>query len=147
MIRGWNFRKLREYCAERGTTWQFTTPLAPHHNRCAEALVKSCKYALKKAIGEKVLSPFELYTCLLEIANLVNKRSIGRIPNDPDDGSYLCLNDMLLGRSSSTVPQGPFNTTKNARHQVEFVQHIADSFWKRWSKDAFPFLYHERNGM
>ena len=45
-----------------------------------------------------------------------------------------------LGRSSSTVPQGPFKTTKNPRHRVEFVQQIVDSFWKRWTKDVFPLL-------
>ena len=28
--------------------------------------------------------PFELYTCLLEVANLTNQHSIGRIPNDSD---------------------------------------------------------------
>ena len=39
--------------------------------------------ALKKAIGEQMLAPFELYTCLLEVANHVNQRPIGPIPNDP----------------------------------------------------------------
>ena len=78
--------------------------------------------------------------CLLEIANLVNQRPIGRIPNDPDDGSYLCPNDMLLGRSSSNVPQGPFKATKNPRDRVEFVQRIVDSFWVRWTTDVFPLL-------
>ena len=51
-------------------------------------LVKSCKQALKKAIGKQVLTPFELYTCLLEVGNLVNQPLIGRVPNDPDDGKY-----------------------------------------------------------
>ena len=59
--------------------WQFITPGAPHQNGCAEALVKGAKKALKKAIGEQVLTPFELYTCLLEVANLMNQRPIGRI--------------------------------------------------------------------
>ena len=140
MIQGWNIKKLRDFCAENGMKWQFITPGAPHQNGCAEALVKSCKHALKKAIGEQVLSPFELYTCLLEVANLVNQRPIGRIPNDPDDGSYLCPNDMLLGRSSSQVPQGPFKATKNPRDRVEFVQRIVDSFWIRWTNDVFPSL-------
>ena len=69
--------------------WQFITPGAPHQNGCAEVLVKGTKKALKIAIGEQVLSPFELYTCLLEVANLMNQRPIGRITNDPDDGLYL----------------------------------------------------------
>ena len=120
--------------------WRFTTPAGPHHNGCAEALVKSCKKALKTAIGKQVLTSFELYTCLLEVANLVNQRPIGRIPNDPDDRTYLCPNDILLGRSTSEVPQGPFKPTKNPRNRVEFVQRLVDSFWKRWSRDVFPSL-------
>ena len=74
--------KLLDFCAERSTNWLFTAPAAPHQNGCAKALVKSCKRALKKAIGKQVLSPVELYTCLLEVGNLVNQRPIGRVPND-----------------------------------------------------------------
>ena len=120
-IQGSDKKTLEEYCANKGIQWQFITPAAPHQNGTAEALVKSCKLALKKAIGDHVLTPFELYTCLLEVANLVNQRAIGRPPNDPDDGSYLCPNDMLLKRASPEVPQGPFQETKNPRKRVEFV--------------------------
>ena len=144
MVKGWNAEQLREFSAEKGMQWQFTTPAAPHQNGCAEALVKSCKLALKIAMGIQVLTPFEMYTCLLEVANLVNQRPIGRIPNDPDDGAYICPNDMLLGRASSEVPQGPFRETKNPRHRVEFLQKIVDSFWKRWTRDVFPSLVPRR---
>ena len=129
MVDGLDTEQLQEFSAERGMKWQFTTPAAPHQNGCAESLVKSCKIGLKKAIGEQVLTPLELQTCLVEVANLVNQRPIGRIPSDPDDGSYLSPNDMLLGRASSAVPQGPFRHTKNPRHRVEFVQKIVDSFF------------------
>ena len=88
--------------------WRFTTLAAPHQNGCAEALVKSCTIDLKKAMGNHILTPFELYQCVLEIANLVNQRPVGQVPNDPDDGAYLCPNDMLLGRASPQVPQGRF---------------------------------------
>ena len=141
MISGWDTKRLPEFSAEKGVQWRFTTPVPPHQNGCAEALVKSCKVALKKAVGEQRLTPFELYTCLLEVASLVNERPIGRIPNDPDDGSYVCPNDMLLGRATSHVPQGPFRETNNPRQRVEFVQKIVDSFWKRWTRDVFPPLF------
>ena len=140
MVKGWKLAELREFCAEKGMKWRFTTPKAPHHNGCAEALVKTCKKALQKVIGNQVLSPFELYTYLLEVANLVNSRPIGRVPNDPDDGKYISPNDILLGRSTSDVPQGPFRETKNPRHRVEFVQKLVDSFWRKWSRDVFPSL-------
>ena len=112
MIRGWDVTKLCDFSAERGIEWNFIAPGAPHQNGYAESLVKSVKIALKKAIGDR-LTPSELYTCLLEVANLVNQRPIGRVPNDPDDGAYICPNDMLLGRASPQVPQGPFKETKD----------------------------------
>ncbi|XP_071941070.1 uncharacterized protein [Antedon mediterranea] len=88
MVRGWSEKELKEFCAEKRVQWKFTTPLAPHQNGCAESLVKSCKLALRKVIGQQTLTPFELQTCFMEVSNLVNQRPIGRIPNDPDDGSY-----------------------------------------------------------
>lgn len=140
MVEGLDKTKLKEFCADRGMKWQSTTPLAPHHNGCSESMVKTTKSALKKIIGDAVLAPFELYTCLLEVANLVNERPIGRIPNDPNDGAYLCPNDILLGRATNKVPQGPFRHTDNPRHRVEFCQKIVDSFWKRWPHDVLPHL-------
>ena len=107
MVSGIN-EEVQEFCGEKGMQWKFIMSAAPYQNGCAEALVKTCKRALKKVVGSQVLTPFELYTVLLEVANLVNQRPIGRIPNDPDDGSYICPNDILLGHASSEVPQGPF---------------------------------------
>ena len=104
MIRGWDVEQLKEFNAEKGMKWQFATPPEPHQNGCAESLVKSTKIALKRAIREQELTPFKFYTCLLEVANLINQCPFGRIPNDPDDGSYMCPYDMLLSQSSSTVP-------------------------------------------
>ena len=141
MVKGLDAKKLREFSAEKGMEWRFITPGAPQQNGCAEALVKSVKIALKKTIRDSTLTPFELYTCLLEVANLVNQRPIGRIPNDPDDGAYICPKDILLGRASPQVPQGPFSETKNPRKRVEFVQKIVDSFWRRWTRDVFPSLF------
>ena len=131
MIEGQDIEKLPEYCGDKGMEWRFTTPAAPHQNGCAEVLVKGCKIGLKKAMGNHILTPFELYTCVLEIANLVNQRPGGRVPNDPDDGGYLCHNDMLLCSASPQVLQGPFRETRNPRKRVEFVQEIVDSFWRR----------------
>lgn len=78
-----------------------------------------------------MLTPFELYTCLLEVANLVNQRPSGKIPNDPDDGAYLCPSDILLGRATNTVPQGPFLHTENLRHRFEFCQKIVEEMVPR----------------
>ena len=128
MVGDINEEEAKEFCGEKGMQWKFITPGALHQNGCAQALVKTRKSALKKAVGSQVLTPLELYAILLEVANLVNQRPISRIPNNPDDGSYICPNNILLGRMSSENPQGPFKGTNNPRHRVEFVQKIIDSF-------------------
>ena len=78
--------------------------------RYSESMVKTTKSALRKIIGAAVLTPFELYTCLLEVANLVNERPIGRIPNDPDDGAYLCTNDISWAEPQTEYPKVHFAT-------------------------------------
>ena len=59
MIEGWDIEDLQEYCADKGMEWRFTTPADPHQNGCIEALVKSCKIGLKKAMGNHILTLFE----------------------------------------------------------------------------------------
>lgn len=49
-------------------------------------------------------------------------------------------NDLLLGRSSATVPQEPFTSARNPRHQAKFVQKIVDSFWRKSRRDLFAAL-------
>ena len=84
--------------------------------------MKSVKRAITTAIGDHVMTVSELQTVCFEAANLVNERPIGRHPTSPDDGTYLCPNDLLLGRATSRVPSGPFRDALNPRQRVEFVQ-------------------------
>ena len=94
MVGDINEGEAKEFCGEKGMQWKFIMPGAPHHNGCAEALVKTGKRALKKAVGSQVPTPSELYTVLLEVANLVNQRPIGGTPNDQDDAIYICPNNI-----------------------------------------------------
>ena len=109
-------------------------------NGCAEALIKSTKKCLIHAIGSAVLSFAELQTVFYETANILNERPIGKYPQDPSDGSYLCPNGLLLGRATSRVPAGPFKECANNRQRFEFIQQVTDSFWKKMIRDFFPSL-------
>ena len=59
---------------------------------------------------------------------------------DIDDGSYLCPNDLLLGRATSKIQAGPFDTKANAIKRFQFVQKIVDAFWIKWTRYYFPSL-------
>ena len=59
-------------------------------------LLKSCKLAIKKAIGNNKIKSFEIDSCFLEIANVINQRPIGRVSTDPSEGTYLVLMTFCL---------------------------------------------------
>ena len=122
------------------TVWSFCPADAPWQNGSTEALIKTIKRALNTVIGSQVCSYAEFQTVVYEAAQLVNQRPIGRQRLTPDDGTYLCPNDLILGRSTNHVPQGPFAQKNNLNQRLNFIQEIVDHFWKRWSREVFPSL-------
>ena len=102
--------------------------------------MKSLKRALNVILAGKVCSFAELQTVVYEAAQLVNQRPIGRKPGKPEEGTYLCPNDLLLGRCTNEVPQGPFLESTNANQRLNFIQEIVSGFWKRWIREVFPNL-------
>ena len=137
-----SFKKeeLVRYANEHGTEWLFTPAEAPWMNGITESMVKSVKRALNTVIGNQVMEFSVMQTILFEVAQMVNSRPIGRHPSNPEDGSYLCPNDLVMGRSSTRIPQGPFNEREDLSKRYEFIQNMANKFWVKWTRDYFPSL-------
>ena len=123
--------ELRRFANQQGMEWKFTS---------AEAMVKSVKRATNNSIGTQALEFSVMLTVFFEVAQLVNSRPLGRHPNHPEEGSYLCPNDLLLGRSSACIPEGPFKDDASASKKYEFIQSFVKTFWKKWTRDYFPSL-------
>ena len=140
IIKGVDWKQLSSYGAEEGVNWKFTAPDVPWQNGYAEALVKSLKCCLVHAIGGHILTFSEIQTVAFESANLLNERPIGRHPTSPEEGQYLCPNDLLLGRATPRVPQGPFREFTNDKHRFQLVQLIAEGFWEKMTRSYFPSL-------
>ena len=118
--------RLLQFSNLQGLEWHFCSPDAPWQNGTAEALIKSVKKSLSIAIGEQVLAFSELQTVLFEAANIVNERPIGVNPKNADDGSYLCPNDIILGRASARVPNGQFRTCSSLKRLVSPLSSLND---------------------
>ena len=140
IIKDLNWEEIRDYGLEQGTEWIFSPADAPWYNGATEALVKSTKRALNAMVGESIFTFSGLQTALFEAAQLVNQRPIGIHPSKPDDGSYLCPNDLLLGRATSHIPQGPFNERASDKYRLDFIEKVTQCFWKRWTREIFPSL-------
>ena len=128
ITKNWDWNKLKGFGVTEGFQWIFTSADAPWQKRVTEALIRSVKRAINASIGDSILTFSELQTVLYEVANLLNERPIGRHPTSPDDGAYLCPNDLLLGRATSRVPSGPFDEKANNRQRFTFVQTIISTF-------------------
>ena len=135
-----DWEKIKAFGADMKMEWSFPPADAPWYNGATEALIKTTKRAINAAVGENVLSFSEFQTVMFEAGQLVNQRPIGRVPSTPDDGSYLCPNDLLLGRASAVIPQGPFEKRSSFKYRLDFTQSVVDAFWRRWTREVFPNL-------
>ena len=139
-IRNLNHGRIQRESLIGGLSRKFCTADAQWMNGATEALVKSVKRAIRTILGNQVLTFSEIQTVMYESAQLVTQKSIGRNPTQPEDGSYLCPNDLLLGRDSPRAPQGPFRGRTCVKYRLDFVEELAGQFWKKWIKDMFPNL-------
>lgn len=135
-------KRLKNIGREEGVTWSFNRPSdAPWYNGASESLIKSVKRCLCITIGESILTFGDLQTAMFSVSNMINERPIGVKPAfNLELGSYLCPNDLLLGRSSNHCPSGIYEINDDFKRRLAFVQGIVDSFWRKWQRDYFSTL-------
>jgi hypothetical protein len=153
MFQLFDWDRIKQVGARNGLEWIFSPADSPWYNGCCESLIRSVKKCIYHAIGDAKVTFSEMQTVMYESANIVNERPIGTTPTSVEDGTYLCPNDLMLGRSSNKVPAGEFDLTINSRRRLYFVQRVCDSFWKKWITSYFPSLlerpkwHHERRNL
>ncbi|KAK3744935.1 hypothetical protein QZH41_007781 [Actinostola sp. cb2023] len=130
-------KRIEEFAVLHQIYWKFTTPLSPHQGGMYESLIKQTKLALRVAVGQQILSWNEMTTVFAEVKSLINSRPLSHASDDPNDPRPLTPNHFLLGRAS---PDGPYEDTKNLRKRFQFVQAIANCFWKHFIKEYIPIL-------
>ena len=81
-----------------------------------------------------------MQTALFEVAGLLNERPIGTKTNDPQEGSYLCPNDLLLVRTRASAPLGMWMQCGNDKRRLDVVNEIVTHFQKKWLLQYFPTL-------
>ena len=119
--------------------WKFLPADASRQKRTSKALVKPVKKVITVAVGESVMTFSKLQKMCFEAATPVNERPIGRHSTSLEYGTYLCPNDLLLGRpplGSLVVPSERHETKSLFRLCLQIV----DAFWRKWTSDFFPSL-------
>ena len=142
LVREWDWKHVSDWATNRKIKWTVVPAEGQHQNGLSESLIKSVKRSIKHTIGVHTLSFAELQMVLFEVANIINSRPIGVITgSDPTDPKPLTPNDLLLGRSSGEVPQGPFDTSgKAVTRRFRFLQELVTDWWERWYSVVLPTL-------
>lgn len=129
------------FCIPNKIEWRFIPPASPHMGGLWEAGVKSCKFHLRRVIGESLLTFEELSTALTQIEACLNSCPICQLPSTAEDPQPLTPGHFLIGGPLTSLPDIDITevpTNRLSRWQI--VQKIAQDFWKRWSKEYLTSL-------
>ena len=133
---------LRTLGSEKNFQWEISPPDSPWRQGKAERRIAVVKKLLTLAVGDSRVSPVELQTILMEIANICNERPIG-LSKPRADGSYVIVtpNQLLLGRSSSVLPDdAQLAAEMPVASRYRLVNHVTTAFWKMWCSHVSPGL-------
>ena len=141
LTKDWNWSPVSNWALSHNIDWKFVPAEGQHQNGLSESLIKSVKRSIHHVIGQNILSFSELQLMFFEIASVINSRPIGTAPgSDPECPTALTPNDLLLGRSTNEVPNGPFETSPTVARRFRFVQGLIDDWWQRWYESVLPSL-------
>lgn len=136
-----NQKTIANVATNKGITWQFIPPYAPHFGGIWEAAVKSTKYHLLRVVKHQSLTFEELTTLFSRIEAVLNSRPLCPIHADPPFGDFLTPGHFLIGRPLTSVPE-PDITQLPLNHlsRWQLISRAVQHFWKRWSSEYLHTL-------
>ena len=141
LVRNLDQNKIRQSTANKGITWNFMPPLAPHFGGVHEVMIKSAKRAIYAILNNSDVTDEELMTAFTGAESLINSRPLIYQSADPKDDAPLTPNHFLHGQAGGefapeSVDEEQFNPKKRWRRVQELVRH----FWRRWMQEWLPNL-------
>ena len=131
--------KICQKTANRGVTWIFNPPQAPHFGGAHEIMIKAAKKAIHAVLGEANVTDEELMTAFIGAESLLNSRPITYQTANPCDQTPLTPNHFLYGQVGGTfAPDSVDETEFQPKKRWRRVQELISHFWRRWLKEWLP---------
>lgn len=131
-----------DYAKSQQIQFSFIPPYSPHFGGLWEAGVKSCKYHLRRVVGNAHLAFEELTTVLYQIEAMLNSRPMIPLSSDPRDYLPLSPGHFLIGRPL-TAPVCEDDLRDLPVHRLsryQRVEQIRQQFWSRWAREYISEL-------
>lgn len=124
-----------------GVEWRLNTPNSPHQGGLWESNVKSVKSHLLKVIGEQLLTYEELTTVLAQIEALLNSSPLCKLSGDSSAPEALTPAHFLTLMPLGSLPaENVVGLNVNRLDRFQLVDHMVQSFWKRWRQEYLSSL-------
>lgn len=133
--------KITQSAANKGVTWHFNPPLAPHFGGVHETMIKSAKKAIRAILGNADITDEELMTAIIGAEALINSRPLTYQSANPADDVPLTPNHFLHGQvGGQFAPTSCDDTDFNPRKRWRRIQELVRHFWSRWMREWLPEL-------
>ncbi|XP_014370711.2 uncharacterized protein LOC106720507 [Papilio machaon] len=131
-----------DYAKSQNIKFSFIPPYSPHFGGLWEAGIKSCKYHLRRVLGNAHLTFEEFATVLTQIEAVLNSRPLVPLSSDPSDGYPLSPGHFLIGRPL-TAPVCENDLQHLPVHRLsryQRVEQLRQQFWMRWAREYISEL-------
>ena len=133
--------QLQRMTSNRGVTWHWNPPLAPHFGGVFESTIKSAKRAISAILRDADINDEELQTTFVGVESLMNSRPLTTLSDDPNDEPVLTPNHFLIGQMGGDfMPKSVDTTAFNPRRRWGRVQELIRHVWGRWMKEYLPHI-------
>ncbi|XP_069363471.1 uncharacterized protein [Maniola hyperantus] len=130
-----------EYANQQKIKFKFIVPYASHMSGLWERGVRSCKYHLRRVVGNAHLTYEEFSTVLAQVEAVLNSRPLTPMSSDPNDFLPLSPAHFLVGRTLTAPAYDNLEDTPTHRlDRYQRVEQIRQHFWRRWSKEYISEL-------
>lgn len=132
---------LIEGAALDGISFKFIPPHSPHFGGLWEAGVKSCKYHLRRVLGNSHLTYEEFYTVLVQVEAVLNSRPLTPLSADANDLQALTPGHFLIGRPlTAPLCDDVTDAVTTRLPRFDRIEQMRQHFWRRWSKEFISEL-------
>lgn len=130
-----------EFANSQNIKFKFIPPYSPHFGGLWEAGVKSCKYHLRRVVGNAHLTFEEFSTVLAQVEAILNSRPLTPLSSDSRDFLPLSPAHFLVGRPLTTPACDDVRDTPTHRlTRYRRLEQIRQHFWSRWANEYISEL-------
>ena len=110
--------KIQRMTSNKGVSWKWNQPAAPHFGGVFESMIKLAKRAIFAALGDAEVNAEDLETIFMgQGRHSTDSRPLTAVSDDPDDDTVFTLNHFPIGQMGGDfVPESvdiePFNANK-----------------------------------